>query len=83
MKVISTTVARKQLGHLIETVREHNSAFGIGRRNRAEAILIKYPEYINLTLDPWTQFAANGGGFDFWADEPELYSIKDIKRRYD
>lgn len=83
MKIISTTIARKQLGHLIETVKERNSVFGIGRRNRVEAILIKYPDYINSLLDPWTQFAANSGSFDFWANEPELYSVKDVKRRYD
>ncbi|MBI2098005.1 MAG: type II toxin-antitoxin system Phd/YefM family antitoxin [Candidatus Vogelbacteria bacterium] len=82
MEVISTTEARKRLGRLIEAVDRNRRAIGIGRRDKIEAIIIKYPAHLNPLLDPWTQFAANGGSFDFLTDEPELYSAKDVKRRY-
>ena len=83
MKIISTTVARKQLGKLIMSVRENNLTLGIGRHDRPEALLIKYPDYLNRELDEWTNFVANAGSFDFLKNEPELYSISDLKKRYD
>ncbi|MFH1170427.1 MAG: hypothetical protein V1704_02615 [Candidatus Vogelbacteria bacterium] len=82
MQIISTTIARKQLGKLIVSVRENNLVLGIGRRDRPEALLIKYPDYLNQELDEWTNFVTNAGSFDFLKDEPELYSISDLKERY-
>ncbi|MEK7209053.1 MAG: hypothetical protein AAB677_02235 [Patescibacteria group bacterium] len=82
MKVISTTEARKYLGQLVEEVSRNRQVVGIGRRRQIEALLIKYPANFNSPLDSWTQFASDSGSFDFLTDEPELYSIKDIRRRY-
>ncbi|HEY4476867.1 MAG TPA: type II toxin-antitoxin system Phd/YefM family antitoxin [Candidatus Paceibacterota bacterium] len=82
MKIISTTIARRQLGKLIMSVRENDLTLGIGRHNRPEALLIKYPDYLNPRLDEWTNFVANAGSFDFLKDEPDLYSVSDLKKRY-
>jgi hypothetical protein len=35
------------------------------------------PEYPELTSDELIQMSAQGGAFDFWRDEPEIYSIED------
>lgn len=82
MEIISTTIARKQLGRFVASVKENNSTLGIGRHNRPEVLLIKYPDYFNRELDEWTNFVANAGSFDFLKKEPELYSISDLKKRY-
>ena len=82
MKIISTTIARKQLGRLIVSVRENNLTLGIGRHDRPEVLLIKYPDYLNQELDEWTNFVANSGGFDFLKDEPEIYSVNDLKKQH-
>jgi len=82
MKVISTTLARKQLGRFVASVKENNLTLSIGRRGRPEVLLIKYPDYLNQELDEWTNFVTNAGSFDFLKDEPELYSINDLKKRY-
>ncbi|MEK7621693.1 MAG: hypothetical protein AAB415_00780 [Patescibacteria group bacterium] len=80
MKIVSTTIARQQLGRFVASVRENNLTLGIGRHNRPEVLMIKYPDYLNRELDEWTNFVANAGGFDFLKDEPELYSVDDLKK---
>ncbi len=35
------------------------------------------PEYPELTSEELIQMSAQGGAFDFWRDEPEIYSIED------
>jgi len=49
------------------------SGFGVGRSNRNEAILMKYPSHINLKLGEITNINANSASFDFLKDEPDLY----------
>ena len=50
MKVISTTKMRKNLSEVIDDVRCKNYPVAIGRRNRIEAIIIKYPDDVAPNL---------------------------------
>lgn len=82
MKVISSTAMRKDIAEIINAVKYTGQVFGVGRRNKIEAIIMKYPSHINLELNEVTNINANSTSFDFLEDEPELYSVKDLKKRY-
>ena len=82
MKILTTTTARKHLSEIVNKVRSDNVVFGLGRRNKVEAIIMRFPETYNPELDDVTNMNANSGSFDFLADEPELYSSTDLKKRY-
>lgn len=82
MMVHTTTEARKRLAHLVDAVRYTRRPFAIGRRNKAEVLVIPFPDTANPLLSDETNMSQYGGGFDFLADEPELYSRKDLKRPY-
>ena len=79
MKVVTTTKARAQLSGLINGVRYGNTSIGIGRRNKIEAVIIKYPDSINDRANELTALNEYGGSFDFLNDEPDIYSEDDIK----
>lgn len=81
MKAISTTDARKRLSDIVDSVRTTGKAVAIGRRNIPEVLVIRYPRY-NPALSDITNFASTSGGFDFLADEPDLYYDKDLRERY-
>ncbi len=82
MKVISTTQARKQLSELINLVRFKRTIIGIGRHNKTEALLVRYPEHQNADVDDVANIAMYGGAFDFLEDEPDLYSLDDLEEIY-
>lgn len=82
MRVITTSEARRRLSELVSAVRHTRRSIPIGRRHRAEALLISFPDHANAALDDATNMNAYGGGFDFLATEPDLYSRADVKRRY-
>ena len=82
MKIISTTEARKDISNIINQVRSENRVFGVGRRNKVEVLLVKYPDYHNPKLSEMTNLNANSNSFDWLADEPNLYSLADLKKKY-
>ncbi len=82
MKMISTTIARQKIGQVINEVKRSGHSVGLGRHGQIEVMLIKYPDYLNQKLDELTNFIANAGSFDFLKDEPDLYSVSDLKKRY-
>ena len=82
MQIISTTIARQKIGRLIDQVKQSGQTVGLGRHDRIEALLIRYPDYLNRELDEWTNFLANAGSFDFLKNEPDLYSVRDLKKHY-
>lgn len=82
MRVIPTTEARRRLSELVNAVRHTRRPVPIGRRNRAEVLLIKFPEHANPALDDITNMNAYGGGFDFLAEEPDVYTHADLRKRY-
>ena len=81
MKVLSTTQFRKNLPSFLELVIP-DAPIVIGRRNKPEAILIKYPEFLNENISTITNVNANSSSFTFLENEPELYSVKDLIKRY-
>ncbi|MBI5400558.1 MAG: hypothetical protein HZB12_00360 [Candidatus Yonathbacteria bacterium] len=82
MKVISSTMMRKDIAEIINKVKYTNQIFGVGRRNKIEAIIMKYPDYANPILSDVTNVNANSASFSFLEGEPDMYSIKDIKKKY-
>ena len=81
MKILTTTNARKRFRDIVESVKAAGKPIAIGRRNNPEGVVIRFPRY-NPELSDVTNLNALGGAFDFLWDEPDLYSAKDIKKRY-
>lgn len=82
MKVISSTTMRKDIAEIINEVKYTGQVFCVGRRNRIEAIIMKYPEHINSKLTEITNINTGSASFDFLKNEPNLYSVKDLKKKY-
>ena len=82
MKTISTTQARKDIGRLITSVRETGAVVVIGRRDAPEAVLMKYPSAYSAEVTDITNVNAYSESFSFLTQEPELYTAKDLKKRY-
>ncbi len=82
MKIITTTQARKTIGKMINQVKYYGEVFGIGRRNSIDALLIQFPESYNKDLNDITNANANSRSFDFLKNEPETYSLSDLKETY-
>ena len=79
---ITTTKARKTISHLVEQIGRGDGLIGIGRRNKIEVVVMKYPETLNSELNEITNINAASPSFDFLKDEPDLYNISDLKKRY-
>ena len=82
MKILTTTNARKQIKTIVDRVKYRGEVFGIGRRNSIDALIIRFPTQYNSTLDEITNINAYSKSFDFLSNEPELYSIKDLKKNH-
>lgn len=79
MKTVTATNARKHISALIDTVIETNEVVAIRRHNDIEALLIKFPRVYRNDISDTTHLAVQGGAFDFLQDEPDLYSVEDVK----
>jgi hypothetical protein len=82
MKTITTTEARKNIADLVNHVRETGQAFAIGRRNRPEVLVIKFPDAYDPSFNDITNVNATSASFDFWKDEPDIYTLEDAKEVY-
>lgn len=82
MKVVSSTTMRKDIAEIINEVKYTGQVFGVGRRNKIEAIIMKYPNHTNVSLSEIANVNANSSSFDFLKGEEELYSAKDLKKKY-
>ena len=82
MKTITTTEARKKIADLVNHVRETGEAFAIGRRNKPEVLVIKFPTTYNESFNEVTNTNAQSASFSFLENEPDLYSLADLKKRY-
>src|SRR3989339_1251671 len=82
MQVITTTEARKNIKQVIDRVKMHGEVFGIGRRNSIDAIVIQFPNHYNKNLNEITNINALSRSFDFLNEEPDLYSVADLKKSY-
>ncbi|OGI61071.1 hypothetical protein A2814_01890 [Candidatus Nomurabacteria bacterium RIFCSPHIGHO2_01_FULL_38_19] len=82
IKTLSTTQVRKDISDLVNIVSASRKSIVIGRRNVPEVVLIPFPAFWNGKLSEITNINAYSKSFDFLADEPEIYSRKDIKSKY-
>lgn len=82
MKIITTTKARQKIGEIINRVKYGGEVFGIGRRNSIDAVIIPFPTY-NDQLNEITNLNTFSHSFGFLKDEPDIYSIKDLRKKYD
>jgi len=82
MNVVTTTNARKNISEIINRVKMRGEVFGIGRRNSIDALIIQFPSAYNKDLNDITNINALSHSFDFLQDEPELYSVSDLKKKY-
>lgn len=73
---------RKDIADILNRVAYDEQVYGVGRHDRIEAIIMKYPAQINADMSDIANFNANSKSFAFLADEPDLYNIKDLKKRY-
>lgn len=80
MDVISITDGRKKLGELINLVKYQHRVIALGRHGKAEVLLVSVPDQAKDI--PMTAINAASPSFAFLADEPELYSVQDLKKRY-
>ncbi len=82
MKVITTTNARKNISSIVDRVKIHGEVFGIGRRNSIDALIIQFPSAYNKDLNEITNINTLSHSFDFLNEEPEVYSMDDLKKPY-
>jgi len=82
IKTMSSTKARANISEIIERVKTRGEVFVFGRRNNPEAVLVKFPDVYNSRFSDITNVNAYSGSFDFLKKEPDLYSIKDLKKKY-
>ena len=82
IKIFSTTKVREHISDLMDIVSTSGKSIVLGRRNVPEAVLIPFPNLWNGKLTEIANINAYSKSFDFLADEPEIYSLKDIKRKY-
>lgn len=82
IKTLSTTEARERMSDLVNIVSTSRKSIVIGRRNIPEVVLIPFPTFWNGKFSEITNINAYSKSFDFLANEPEIYSVKDIKHRY-
>lgn len=82
MKTITTTNARKQIAKLVETVRETGDVYAIGRRNKPEVLVIKFPTQYNGEVNEITNINTYSESFNFLENEPYIYSVSDLKKHY-
>jgi len=82
MKIITTTKARQKIGEIVNRVKYRGEVFGIGRRNSVDAIIMPIPKGYNPEFDEITNINILSSSFDFLKDEPDIYSVKDLKKRY-
>lgn len=76
----NTSDARKNLNEIVNKVKYQKMIVSLGRRGKAEVLIIPKPE-LNEAL-PISQINAHSPSFQFLEDEPDIYTLDDLKKRY-
>jgi len=82
MKTITTTNARKHIAEIVNAVRDTGDVYAIGRRNRPEVLVLKFPAEYSPDVNDITNVNTYSESFAFLEHEPELYSVNDLKKPY-
>lgn len=80
IKIITTTEIKKHISEIIDKVKYKNRIFGIGKKNKIEALVIKFPENFNNKLSKITNVNSNSSSFNFLEKEPDLYNINNLRK---
>jgi len=80
MKHYDTSEARKHLNEIVNKVRYQKAIISIGRRGKSEVLVVPAPEPEEDL--PVSEINAKSPSFDFLENEPDLYSLHDLKKRY-
>ena len=67
---------------IVNRVKYGGEVFAVGRRDSIDALLIQFPRFYNKEVDDITNINAYSKSFDFLVKEPELYTAKDLKKKY-
>jgi len=82
MQYYTNTQARNNFSELINTVKYGKKIIAIGRnRSQKEVLVIPYPD-IDTGDIPISQINEKSESFNFLEDEPDIYSISDLKKSY-
>lgn len=76
---MSSTDTRKNISLIIDKVKTTGEPFVISRQGRPEVMIIKMPTFYNKEVDEITNINTYSNSFDFLNDEPDLYSLDDVK----
>lgn len=79
MRIVTVTEGRKQLGELIDLVKYQHCVIALGKNGKADVLLVAMPQPGPDV--PITAINAASASFAFLADEPDLYSVTDLKER--
>jgi len=82
MKTITITNACKKIANIVNMVRDTGDVYAIGRQGRPEVLVIKYPVEYSPEVSDNANVNTYSDSFLFLKDEPELYSVRDLKKRY-
>lgn len=80
MRHYTTTEARKNLSKIVNEVKYKKIIIAVGRRGEEEVLIIPKPD-LNEELQI-SEINSASSSFDFLEDEPDLYSLDDLKKRY-
>ncbi len=80
INMISTTKVRDNISEIVNTVYNTGQSFVIGRHNTPEAVIIPFPKNFNKKLSEITNINAYSESLSFLENEPEIYSVKDLKK---
>ena len=80
MKNYTNTEARKNLSKIIKEVYYKKVIISVGKPNSEQVYIVPKPD-LDEAL-PISQMNESSPSFDFLDDEPEIYSLNDLKKRY-
>lgn len=80
MKHYTTTEARKNLAHIVNQVKYQKILVSIGRRDEQEVLIV--PGFAIDEPLPISEINAQSASFAFLDQEPNIYTLKDLKKRY-
>lgn len=76
----NTSEARKHLKEIVNVVKYQKVIISIGRRDEIEVLIVPQPD--RSEQPEVSDINARSPSFDFLKGEPDIYSIKDLKKRY-
>jgi len=92
LKKISAMKARQNLGSLMNSISLKGDEVIIERAGKPMVAMIPVKRFLELTNQklklemsedlPMAEINTNSESFDFLEDEPDLYSIDDLRKRY-